>query len=212
MAGSAIVRPAQRIVMGMQALSPAGFRACVSRFDTQLDVRWGEALHQWVVDRTSVIPQNEMEYLQKRKERLERRLRTNPKTRIQLPNGEEDTVSLDTEGLKKLEYLYRQVYEEWISAKRGRRVILFASHLTTEIVDALMLSDIKRYGGYSRFADELEYQEDKLEEARASAFRRENEENHRRVYSILDFLNRKRLTEMDHGERDLKKLLGTKDY
>lgn len=173
---------------------PQGFRRSLQLLDDQLDMHWGEAIHQWVIDRKAYIPQTEIEFLRRRKARAKAYF-TNP------PAGATPS------NIEKHRKVWEGVSEELASARKGRRVIVFAKDLTVDIFNSLCAADIKRYGGYARFADELERKE---ERADIEAERVLGNKRHAMNLEIADqvhFLWRKRETDLLHGNRDMRQML-----
>lgn len=172
-------------------MNPQKFESSLQALDPLLSLRWGASIHQYVVERRALIPRDEVEYLEKKKRGLAEALKT----------------ETDPEERKAIAYEFQQVDEEIICAKHGKRVIIYAKELGRHIFDALCASDIQRYGGYSRFADELEKREMKRDaersRQRSDYFRALNRE----TYSILDFIHRKSETALLNGEKDLNVLL-----
>lgn len=173
----------------MGALS--SFQAACNSFDPLLSFRWSSRIGKWVVDRKALIPGTEIAFLTRRISRLEDAAR-----RAKTSNS--DSV-VDSE-------LY-QTAEELVSAREGKRIVFFTKTLDSRTFDALAFSDIRRYGGYSRFADELEKSEALASEEGNRMFRNHMEGIHKETYEILSFLDRKRSTELERGERRLEVLL-----
>ncbi len=174
----------------MGALS--SFQSACSSFDPLLSFRWSSRIGKWVVDRKALIPGTEIAFLTRRIARLEaagRRVKT----------ARSDSA---------VNFELHQTVEELVSAKEGKRIVFFTKTLDGRTFDALALSDLRRYGGYSRFADELEKSEALASEEGDRMFRNHMEGVHKETYEILSFLDRKRSTELDRGERRLEVLLG----
>ncbi len=172
--------------------SLSAFRAACNSFDPLLSFRWSPRIGKWVVDRKALIPGTEIAFLARRIARLEdaaRRAKTS-----------KSDSSVDSE--------LHQTVEELVSAKEGKRIVFFTETLDRRTFDALAFSDIRRYGGYSRFADELEKNEALASKESDRMFRSHMEGIHHETYDVLNFLDRKRSTELARGERRLKVLLG----
>ena len=180
------------VTVGATGYTPSAFESAARSFDRYISVRWGEKIHQWVIERRAYIPTTEKWFLTRREARL-MRFSQEPK------RSEKERASL----LRS----FQEVHEERVSAQKDRRVLLFARWLTTEIFDALVASDIKRYGGYSRYADELERREAAQETEDRRVVLSDNQSVHEEARQNVDFLLRKRSTSMFHGERSLTKLL-----
>lgn len=168
---------------------PSGFVRTLGLLDPLLSLRWGEGLGQWVVERRAVnfLP-SEKAYMIKRRERLGKLSAANPT----------DVKTRDK---------FRNVCEEVISMQDGKRVILFTRDLNSHVYDALCLANIQKYGGYSRYCDKLEAEEERAEAAleRSQAGRRDDA--NREMYDTINFLEKKKLTKMLHGEKNLSTLL-----
>lgn len=180
------------ITVGMAGYTPSAFESAARSFDRYLSVRWGNRINQWVIERKAYIPQEEKYFLARREARTLR--------------FSKEAKRSDKERAK-LKEMWQELYEENVSAQNDRRVILFARWLTDEIFNSLAASDIKRYGGYSRYADELERREAAEEKEDRRIILNENEDTHREAFENMDFLLRRRATAIHHGERSLAKLL-----
>lgn len=172
-------------------MTPESFSRALTTLDPLLRVRWGNVICQWVIDRTGVIGPEEMSFLRRRSARLDGWIRSGTNTKP-------ETISA-----------HKGVTEEYLSASEGRRVILFCKELSAAVYNDLCAADIRRYGGYSRLADEIEKAEAKAEEAK-----RKDEENRGLIVAsetadIVNFLSRKRETKLLSGERRLSVLLGS---
>jgi len=174
----------------MGALS--SFQNACSSFDPLLSFRWSSRIGKWVVDRKALIPGTEIAFLNRRIALLESAARRAKTAR--------SDSTVDSE--------LHQTVEELVSAKKGKRIVFFTETLDKRTFDALALSDLRRYGGYSRFADELEKNEALASKEGDRMFRNHMEGVHKETYEVLSFLDRKRSTELEHGERRLKVLLG----
>jgi hypothetical protein len=167
---------------------PKGFVTMLSIMDDKLRVRWGPVIGAWVIDRMAHIPVSEKMLLEKRYNRLRRWA------------NKVSPIAKEVE-------TYMNIAEEWLSMKDGRRVIFTTPVLNDKVFNALCASDMQRYGGYSRFADELEAQERQEERARHWRQAHVREELNRESFDQINFLERKRTTQLQHGVTDLKTLL-----
>jgi hypothetical protein len=164
-------------------------------FDPLLDVRWGDHIGRWVVERKAVVNETEIWFLTRRTERFRKRASTNPTN------------------AKFLE-AYDEIREELSAAKRGKRVILMPKELGQQCFNALGLMDIRQWGGYSRMADELERQESFKEQDQERQMTNERMALHSHCFDVLDFLWRKRLTQLangDHLRKSIKEIVGTSE-
>lgn len=166
------------------------FTRALELLDPLLQLRWGNVIKQWVIERKGHIGESEVAFLRKRKARLEMILADDT-----IPNRERNLAT------------YKGVAEEYESAREGRRVILMAQQLTNKLYDHLCLSDMQRYGGYSRFADELEAHEAEEKKKRERAAETLRMETHREVFDALNHVWRRNETALLNGERDMNVLL-----
>lgn len=175
-------------------LVPAWFAQALTALDSHLSVRWGSDAGAWVIQRKAFIPESELGYLI----RQEGRLRTLA-----------FTPAKDS-GDRKI-YHDRQSWlscvEELKSARVSCRVIFTTKVLNDQIFKALCQTDIKRYGGYARFADALEAEEDREERERERIAGNKRDALNGEVHSILRFLVNKRGSLLDQNEQDLRFML-----
>lgn len=135
----------------METKTPAkGFVRALQLMDDQLSVRWGPKIHQWVIERKAYIPTAEIEYLRRRKARA-KQFFNHP------PEG-----SSSAQRTKHGEQ-WEQVSEELASARTNKRIIMFTKYLSPQVYNQIAAADIRRYGGYARFADALENKETSAE-------------------------------------------------
>lgn len=127
---------------------PVGFVNTLALLDPLLNVRWGECAGKWVVERKAVTPVTELQWLRRRREREYARARRGEKMQTDVTHLNEEIVSLE----------------------RGYRVICIESALTTQLYNNLCLTDITSYGGYSRYADEVEREEAEAKRKQDAAF------------------------------------------
>lgn len=173
---------------------PQGFKRSLQLLDDQLGVRWGEILNQWVIDRKAYLPDSEIQFLRRRKART-KTFFTNP------PAGA-------TAAQKKKQFeVWQQVSEELASARKGRRIIIFTKTLSPEIYNALCAADIKRYGGFARFADDWDKKEENAEAEAERVLGNKRHAMNQEIADQLHFVWRKRDTDLLHGNRDLRQML-----
>jgi len=156
--------------------------------DHLLDCRWSDLLSSWVIDRKGVVPESEVRFLIRRLARAEEWLKAAP-------------------GDKKKRDHRDGVAEELRSARAGRRVIFFTRNLDRTTFDRLALGDIRRYGGYSRLADEIEAEERAAAKSRDRSHAGELEDVNREAFDQLNFILDKKDARLHAGVRDLKTLL-----
>lgn len=172
-----------------------GFINSLHSFDPLLSVRWGDHIGRWVIERKAYIGDTEIWFLTRRTERFRKR------------------VTSDSDNVKFRE-AYDEIREELIAANNGRRVILMPKELGSQCFNALALMDINRWGGYSRMADELEKQEATQEKDQERMLANERQALNKHSHDIMNFLWRKRLTELANGahlHKSLKELVGTSE-
>lgn len=170
------------------------FLTMLEILDPLLSVRWGEIIGQFVIERKAHIPLSEIQFLERRSARLKR---------FVLGFG------TDTNNTK-----FRRTYdayvgtsEEFLSAKAGRRVILFAPELTDSVYNQLCAADMQRYGGYSRYADEIEAKEMAAEADRERIWENERKAMNGEVYDMLNHIWSHKETQLLDGQKNMQKLL-----
>lgn len=148
------------------------FEQSIQLFDPLLSLRKSSFLYgKWIIERKAHIPETEMEFLKRRRDRLRRF--------VNAESAPHKRARLNT--------IYSQVAEEFASAQAGRRVVLFADQLDRRIFDALVTSDIQRYGGYSRYADELEAAEKRREQQAERELARMRDDLHAEAHDKMNF-------------------------
>lgn len=170
--------------------APSHFEESLRLFDPLLGVRWSDLKKEWVIERKAFVSEKEIGFLRRRRDRAFR------------------SSSLKT-GMAKIKTfdLACQIAEELNSAVQGKRVIIFAKDLDRRIFDALVMGDIRRYGGYSRFADMLDAEEDKRERDLIRQMSNENDARSKEAFDQMNFLWRRRETQLLDGKRDMQELL-----
>lgn len=173
-------------------LAPDGFQRAIHAFDPLLSVRHGGVVGKWVIERKAFIPEMELMYLRKRGERTFHIARR----------------KADVKERRKLLDLAAQITEEATSASRGYRVILFVDALDQRVFDMLAMGDIRRYGGFSRYIEEMEGNEARREKEQARQDANEREAVHKDTYDKLNFVWTNRETELLNGStKGLNELL-----
>lgn len=170
------------------------FVKAIGLLDPLLRVRWGSAPCHWIIDRKAVVPAWEIHNLRRKDEKAWKDCQSVP-------------VDSEPNELHKRRMRWQSVHEELVSAEDQRRVIFTTPHLTQKTYDWICESDIKRYGGYARFADALEAQEDAIEADHARIMENKRLAMNAEVYDMLGFIRRKRAVALDNNEQDLKYLL-----
>lgn len=168
------------------------FLSMLEILDPLLSVRWGGVIQQWVIERKSVVPITEVGYLQRRRDRLHTMLQG---------------MRADDRKYAKTLSTFQGVAEEFEAAKTGKRVVIYTPELTDKTYNALCAGDLRRYGGYSRYADELEAKELAEEKDRDRIAENERMATHKETHSMLNFIWRKKEDMLLNGERNMNKLL-----
>lgn len=172
---------------------PAWFVSLLASNHPLLRVRWASHLAKWCIEQKAYVAPSEVYYLKRRKARLESWI-ANPKP------GESARVT------EKNRKTLAAVSEELVSALEDRRVICFPDALNQQTYDMICAGEHARYGGYARFAEEMETAEERAEgeaerlaENKRMAFHSEN-------YEAVDFIGRKKTAAL-HPGADFNELL-----
>jgi len=176
---------------------PAGFVRSLQLMDSLLSVRWGPKVGKWVIERKAFVPVSEIEFLRKRKARA--------KAFFNHPPANATSAQKQQQGA-----LWEELSEELASARMGKRPIMFTKVLSPEIYNALAAADIRRYGGYARYADALEAGEERAEAEAERILSNKRNAYNKEVYDMLNFIWKKREDSLINGERDMRKLLHDK--
>lgn len=170
------------------------YEQSLQALDALLSVRWGPTINQWVVQRKSFVGEEEIKFLKHERERMWHRMETGK-------DSEKDRLR------------YPGIAEELACALDQKRVILFVDEFSNDIFRILALGDIKQYGGYSRYHDEQDQKIIQEENKRQKAMENQRLDLNREMFGrggVHDFIRDKRQTELQHGKRDVKQLLGIK--
>jgi hypothetical protein len=173
--------------------APAGFVRSLSLMDAKLNVRWSWLLKKWVLERKGYLGPEEVSFLRKRSERTFR-----------------IAARKKREGHREAQKTYEtacQIAEEFDSASRGYRVLFFAKELDRRTFDMLIASDMQRYGGFSRYIEEVESQEARKERDEERQMANEREAMNKDVYDKLQFIWNHRETQLLDGKRSMRDLL-----
>lgn len=172
------------------------FVSAIAILDPLLRVRWSEATSNYVIDRKAVLGPTELYYLRKKEAGL-------------WFNCQAQNLPADTPNSKLTEYRMKwiSIKAELESAEDSRRVIFIAKQLTKEHYNYLCTSDIKRYGGYARFADNLEAEESRAEADKERVMENKRNAMHAEVYDMMDFLHRKKGAYLDANCTDMHLML-----
>jgi hypothetical protein len=176
-----------------------GFVNSIQSYDPLLDVRWGPCIGRWVVERKGFVTETELWFLSRRASRLQRWI---------------NDLARPAKDRAKYSEQLQEIQEELTSAKKGYRVVMMPKELNTLAFNTLAMMDIRRWGGYSRMADELEAMESRKEADQDRMLANEREALAKQTYDVLGFLWRKRSTELASGSyrhKTLKELLNTSE-
>jgi hypothetical protein len=160
--------------------------------DSLLSVGWGSYAQQWTILRKGYVSDAELGYLRSRASRLERLI----PNFVGHPNQ-----------LEKMKSTLIGIKEDIVAGEEGKRVILFARELSSRVYDALVLSDMQRYGGYARMADLMEEAEEKRERELEEKMQAQRIAFNKEVYDQLNFIWRKKEEKLLSGERDMGYML-----
>lgn len=172
------------------------FVKAIGILDPLLGVRWSDAGAQYVIDRKAVLGPDELKYLRRKEAGLWQQ--------CQAQNLAADKPTSDLHE-KRMKWI--AIKMELESAEAERRVIFSTKELTPKMYEHLCASDIKRYGGYARFADDLEAEESRAEADRKRILDNKNRAMHGEVFEMMDFLHRKKGTYLDRACTDMRLML-----
>jgi len=174
---------------------PAWFVRSLGILDPLLSVRASISSDaHWVIERKGVIPPPELAILKRREARLWQWI-SSPANETQ------------REQIHKNRIIWMSVKDELASAEVGKRVVCRPTALIQQVYDDLCKSDFQRYGGYARFCEDLETSEEAFEADQERQLSNKRQAMSGEVYDIMQFLHRRRESQMGHGQRDLKYLL-----
>lgn len=156
------------------------FVNALEQLDPLLSVRWGQVINSWVIERKAYVPASEIVFLERRAQRAKANLEENPQD-------------------KSRALMLKEIQEEYASAKTGRRVVLYAQNLDNRVFNNLVAADMAKYGGYVRFADELEKQEQEEKERKEKKYFSDLHELNREVYDVMSWMHRRKETEIENG-------------
>ena len=175
---------------------PEWFVKAIGILDPLLSVHWSDATAQFVIDRKAVLAPTELHYLRKKEAGLW--------FQSQAQNLPTDT---STNVLHQNRIKWLGIKAELESAEAGRRVIFTTKELTPKTYEYLCASDIRNYGGYARFADDLEAEEARAESERERVMDNKSRAIHGEVYDMINFLHRKKGAYLDQNCQDMKFML-----
>ncbi|HEY6766645.1 MAG TPA: hypothetical protein VI386_17940 [Candidatus Sulfotelmatobacter sp.] len=173
---------------------PQWFVRAIGMLDPLLSVRRSVSSNHWVIERKAVVPISEIEVLQRRESRIWRW--------VSNPVGDDQRNQIH-----KNRIAWQSLRDEVVSAQAGKRVISRPRVLTQEVYNDLCKSDLQRYGGFARFCNDIETAEERAEADGERQLSNKRQAMSGEVFSILNFLERKRTEAMNHGHRDMSYLL-----
>lgn len=172
------------------------FTNAIGILDPLLGVRWSDATSQYVIDRRAVLGPTELHYLRKKEAGLWFQSQAQ-----NLP------VNTSTNVLHQNRIKWLGIKAELESAEANRRVIFTTKEITPKTYEYLCASDIHSYGGYARFADDLEAEESRAEADKQRVLDNKSNAMHAEVYDIMNFLNRKKGALLDQNCMDMNLML-----
>lgn len=172
---------------------PAWFVKALDILDPLLSIRRSVVTSHWVIERTAVILDSEVETIKRRRDRMWKW--------INFPNAQQkDQIHQNRKE-------YQSLMDEVASAERQKRVICRPRVLNQGVYDDLCQSDFRRYGGYARYCTQLEQEEERRDAEIERILENKRKVVHAEVYDILSFLNRKKGALLDRNEQDLNYML-----
>lgn len=175
---------------------PAWFVRAIGILDPLLSVRRSEVSSHWVIERKAAVPASETATLIRREARIWRW--------INFPNEDQK------KNLHKNRVAWQAIHDEVAAARAGKRVVCRPRTLTQQVYNDLCASDIRGYGGFARFCTDMEAEEERVEAEAERVTSNKRQAMNGEVYSILNFLDRKRfdaISNRPESELDLKYLL-----
>ena len=175
---------------------PKAFLTQLRVTDAKLNVRWGCGTSTWVLERSCRVPEAEAGLYLRRHQRGEKQLAA-----MQRENLYDPTIT-------DFDWKVRVLYENFLSARAGRRIILFAEALDARVLAALYARDSQRFGGFEAYMDRVEDEErrEAVESKRLAA--NQSETLHKETYDVLNFIERKRQDRiLSGGKTALRDLL-----
>jgi len=174
--------------------APQWFTRALEILDPLLRVRWSDVSAKWVIDRRAVLTQEEMRGLEKRESGL----------RLAMNNIPSDAPE---NRIHELRIKWMDVKDEYDSAREVRRVVMKPDVLTEKTYHMLCRSDIVGYGGYARFADDLEASEDKARADSERVWDNKCDARDKEANSMLEFVLRKKQVLLNERCMDMRRLL-----
>lgn len=172
------------------------FVRAIGILDPLLGVRYSDASSQYVIDRKAVLGPTELHYLRKKEAGLWFQSQAQ-----NLP------VNTSTNVLHQNRIKWLGIKAELESAEAERRVIFTTKEITPKTYEYLCASDIHSYGGYARFADDLEAEESRAEADKQRVLDNRANAMHGEVFDMISFLNRKKGALLDSQCMDMNLML-----
>ena len=178
----------------MVGIPSESFQRAIHLFDPLLSIRASTYLpDKWIIERDAWVPEYEVAFLRRRRDRL-----------AQFMKDEKDPKKL-----ARTKEVFTEIAEEFESARAKRRIVLFTGSLDRRVFDLLAAGDTQRYGGYSRFIDEMEKREKEREEKLEKELTNLRDDLHSEAFDKLNFLWDKKLDKLQHYayQRPLSELI-----
>lgn len=177
---------------------PRWFVRALEVLDPLLDVRWGSFVGSWVIERKAFVSPEEMHWLRRRVSRTKRLVDFPP-------------ADASPQVKVKNTQTYIGLAEELVSAEVGKRVIVIVQELNQAAYDLLVMSDIKRYGGYARFADAIEEKESRKQTDGERVLENKRHAMNLEIADMMHFVWRKKEDALLNGHRNMNYLLHGKE-
>ena len=167
---------------------PAWFVKAIGIMDPLLSVRRSIITEHWVIERRAVILGSEIETLRRRRDRIRRWITS--------PNATQ------RKNLEKNRKEWESLVDETASAEQQKRIICRPVVINQQVYNDLCNSDFQRYGGFARYCTDVEQDEERREAEMERIMSNKRQAFNAEVYDILNFLSRRRSSELHHGHDD----------
>jgi len=167
---------------------PAWFVKAIGIMDPLLSVRRSIITEHWVIERRAVILGSEIETLRRRRDRIRRWITS--------PNATQQ------KNLEKNRKEWESLVDETASAEQQKRIICRPVVINQQVYNDLCNSDFQRYGGFARYCTDVEQDEERREAEMERIMSNKRQAFNAEVYDILNFLSRRRSSELHHGHDD----------
>ena len=173
--------------------APQWFIRALTTMDPLLSVRKSIVTSHFVIERKAVIADTEIETLRRRRDRIWKWINhPKPEQKDQIHANRKEWQSLT---------------DEVCSAEQHKRVICRPRWLDQAVYNSLCQSDFQRYGGAARYCTEMEQEEERMEAEQERILSNKRRALNAEVYDMLEFMHRKRSSELGNGQQDMKYLL-----